>query len=449
MANALELNYQTGRTVYCVRSYLTASSTEFYNTSTKAYETFDSSNWADYAIALTEVGVTGYYRATCPSDSLAYPATDIFYEQKGASAAITDASPIGLGDSQGVNVYSADNPKTTTPIEVAYQSGRTLYAVRSSMSSANPQFFNTSTKAYEDYNASNWANYAISISEVSTTGYYRGFPTAESLSINATDLIFEQVGGSPSVSADTPSIAQANSQGVELETVNGAVNTLNAIYTSTGINMATVIDVCNAALTHLGQASITALSDDNENARRLNLIFNNCRDEVLRACDWNFATVLVALSELTSESIVGWVHVYTMPSDSVYVRKVYADDSNYFDLPIFATPDSIVLPLTNPRTVPFRLVYDTSLKTNVIVSNLSPAYCEYTARIADPSLWDSLFKKALSFKLASELSQIANGVDDVTLIKKYGLVISEAQKCNGTEGPIQNREQSNFLDARA
>jgi hypothetical protein len=73
--------------------------------STEEWETFNSGNWALYAIALTEQAGSGYYRADYPSgvgdDVLT---TDVLYSQVGGTPAISDAPPVGIGQSQGVAV---------------------------------------------------------------------------------------------------------------------------------------------------------------------------------------------------------------------------------------------------------------------------------------------------------------------------------------------------------
>lgn len=328
------------------------------------------------------------------------------------------------------------------PIEVLYQVGRTLFCVRSSLASGSTaQFYNTSTQLYETYNASNWLLYAIAIPEVSP-GYYRVLPPTGSLSTPATEIIYEQRGASPATS-DAPAIADGNSQGVNIGTVNG-------VQTSIGANPSAIVDICNLALGHLGQSKITTISDATEAARRCNQIFNNCRDEVLRCASWKFATAILSLVNLPNETVVGWNYVYTFPTDCVYARKVFIDNSNAFSIPIFTNITPVPTPTTNPEGIQFRVIYQQDLSLQVVVCNSNPAYMEYTARVVDPTLYDSLFIKALSFKLAAELAVLLNGDTTASdkMSQKFMLLQSEAQRQDGNESGVPNREKSNYVDVR-
>lgn len=331
----------------------------------------------------------------------------------------------------------------TNPIELTFQTARTVYCVRSSLlSGASLYLYNTSTKLYEPYNASNWALYVISIPEVAP-GLYRANCPVDSLATPATEYFYAQYAASPDPTNDAPSIAGGNSQGVNIGTINGVISSL-------GTDVATDLAICNLALTHLGQKNITSFSDASENARRCNQIYNTCRDEVLSASDWAFSTIITTLIGLTDETVLGWLYVYAFPSNCLYVRKVFSDNSNHFDLPSFPDANNLLVPNTNPEKVDFKIVYQTGLDAMVIVTNFSPAYIEYTARVATGSLYSKLFIKALSYKLAAEISVILNGDGPQSdkMFQKYALAIGEAQRINGNQDGVSRRQKSNFVDVR-
>jgi len=431
--NPIELNFQTGRNVYCIRISLSSgASPQVYNTDTELYEAYDVANWTDYAIAVPEV-LPGYYRVACPTSSLNKPATEVFFERQGSTPATTDIPAIANGNSQGTNNFS------TSPLELNYATGRTLYCIRASLLSGGSAYiYNTDTELYEAYNASNWTDYAITVSEV-LPGYYRAAVPTGSLGTPATEIYFEQQGGSPATS-DAPSIANGNSQGTNLVTETDDI----------GSNPGAIVEICNLALAHLGQKFISTLLDDTQSARLCNRIFENCRDEVLRGASWKFATVIVALTNLADESVVGWGYVYSFPNDCVFVRKVYADDSNNFELPFFSNSVPFALPTTNPEGIEYRVIYQPDLGLPVIVTNINPSYIEYTGRVVDPNIYDALFKKALSYKLASELSPMLNGDTSQRdrLTQLYMATMSEAAKANGIEDGVPQRHKSAYLDVR-
>lgn len=104
MSGLIEVASQTGFTLYAV----IRKQGDPWNGS--AFETFNSANWGNYDIALTEQGVTGYYRATFPAgitDVAKY--TIVIHQQLSGSPATTDpvfgqgATPWdGSAEEQGV-----------------------------------------------------------------------------------------------------------------------------------------------------------------------------------------------------------------------------------------------------------------------------------------------------------------------------------------------------------
>ena len=70
-----------------------------------AWENYNSSHWAQYAVALTEQAGSGFYAVAYPAG---IAATDLsietFYQQAGGSPTLGDAPATGLGNSQGQNL---------------------------------------------------------------------------------------------------------------------------------------------------------------------------------------------------------------------------------------------------------------------------------------------------------------------------------------------------------
>jgi hypothetical protein len=327
------------------------------------------------------------------------------------------------------------------PIELNYQVERQVYCFRSALTSLTAKFFNTATEQYENYVAGNWADYALMVPEV-TPGYYRiagaDIPAA-SLAVPATELFYEaydtEVG--PQLS-DAPSIGQGNSQGVDISTVDG--NPPVEVFP----NPSAAADICNLALQHLGQKAITALTDETESARRCLRIYASTRDAVLRDASWGFAAVIDSLVLLSSESIPGWGYVFEYPATCVFIKKVYS--GYYSDL-----EETVgALPVGNPENEPFKVVYLPDLNQKVIVTNFSPAYIEYTARVDDPDIYDQLFVKAFAYRLASELANILTGKEKTAqeMMQNYLVTISEAQKVNGIEDNVPDRKKCTFIEAR-
>lgn len=95
MAGIIRTVYGSGATLYAhVRQ---GTDGQVWNGS--AFESYNSANWGNYDIALTEDASSGYYKATFPA-TISSGMYDIYvYEQSGGSPATSDASggPVGTG----------------------------------------------------------------------------------------------------------------------------------------------------------------------------------------------------------------------------------------------------------------------------------------------------------------------------------------------------------------
>jgi len=77
------------------------------------------------------------------------------------------------------------------------------------------------------------------------------------------------------------------------------------------------VDLCNQALIALGQTTITALSDDNENARRCNTLYETIRNDMLVKHPWNFAIKRSTLVDITRPDVDIWVTATDYAIDDV------------------------------------------------------------------------------------------------------------------------------------
>jgi len=194
--------------------------------------------------------------------------------------------------------------------------------------------------------------------------------------------------------------------------------------------MISSVDICNLALTKLGQDTIVALTQESETARRCNILYDRVRDQVLREHTWSFATKIEALAELANESVLGWEYLYLMPSNCLRVIKVYdegdTDTNNY---------DKLLSPDTN---------------THVIATNLYQAYMKYIKKIEDPNLFDTLFINAFVAKLAAELSLVITGNSSLmaSFIQEYNAFIAQAKAIDAQEKNIKIPKKSIYYEVR-
>jgi hypothetical protein len=97
MAGEIQVSFQAGKTCYfLVRNRVG----QVWNTNTSAFESYQTANYGDYDIAMTEQGsASGFYVGTFPSAITPGVYSIVAKQQIGGSAAETDPT-IGSGDEQ-------------------------------------------------------------------------------------------------------------------------------------------------------------------------------------------------------------------------------------------------------------------------------------------------------------------------------------------------------------
>lgn len=135
----------------------------------------------------------------------------------------------------------------------------------------------------------------------------------------------------------------------------------------------TSISICNKALTYLSAERILALTENSENARRCNAIYDYTRDEIIASHTWKFATKWASLAQLDETPINGYTYAFALPADFIKERELYTDYSFYIESSKLYTNDS-------------------SPKLN------------YIARVTDESKFPPYFAEALSRRIAADLA---------------------------------------------
>lgn len=172
-------------------------------------------------------------------------------------------------------------------------------------------------------------------------------------------------------------------------------------------------EICNLALSHLGESPIASLEDNTAASRACAQHYELARDEVLRSHRWNFAQGRRVLSRLAEAPEFRWAHKYQLPEDCLRVLEV--NDSEIGDW------------ISDEYVIEGR-----ELLTDADTVNLV-----YTKQITDVSLFDSLFVKALGYKLGVALSEIIRGTTTKTveLAEMYeSLIAPLARRTDANEG---------------
>jgi hypothetical protein len=152
--------------------------------------------------------------------------------------------------------------------------------------------------------------------------------------------------------------------------------------------MASEIDICNLALSHLGDNATVASIDPPEGsaqAEHCARFYPMARDALLELHHWKFATRRANLALLNAESW-SWSYAYAAPSLTLKLLAVLpagaSSDADGEDYEIEGAADGSVL----------------------ILSNTEAASVRFIAHVTDTTTFPPLFVLALSWQLASMLA---------------------------------------------
>ncbi len=175
----------------------------------------------------------------------------------------------------------------------------------------------------------------------------------------------------------------------------------------------TKTSLVNKALTLCGAAPITNITDDTNNARIVNRVYEIARKSILTECRWNFATTRTTLS-LSADSMA-WlytneVYVYVRPADALRIFGVSDDDTEWRE------------------------------EGDYIIADTSGLGIRYIRDHDDPSKYPPKFLAAFIDKLCSDISfMILNSAPKATaFLEKYNKVsLLKAIAENGQTGVQQ------------
>lgn len=154
--------------------------------------------------------------------------------------------------------------------------------------------------------------------------------------------------------------------------------------------MASVVSICNLALSNIGKDNINALSDAGAEARACQQFYEHTRDLLLQSYVWRFAGKTLSLAEVTNDKPGAWAYAYRRPTDCLkirYVRPEYSETE---------------IDLSDAKLDNFGIAHE--VEGDTIYCDISPAFLRYTYRLTDPSKFSPLFVEALAWHLSVRLA---------------------------------------------
>jgi len=158
--------------------------------------------------------------------------------------------------------------------------------------------------------------------------------------------------------------------------------------------------ICNIALLHVGGGRILSLGDEtSEEGVACEILYQPTVDEVLSSAPWSCATTRRALASL-SDDIIGEDFAYS------------------FQLP--STPYCLLpLDMIGAEKAEWKV------EGRVLYTNQSEVNLRFVQRLTDPSRFDALLVKAISYRLAADL---AVDLSESRANRQDMLVLYEAQR---------------------
>jgi hypothetical protein len=169
--------------------------------------------------------------------------------------------------------------------------------------------------------------------------------------------------------------------------------------------MASVSDICNMALSHIGSAadiiSISPPDTNSAEAGHCARFYPIARKEALESHKWTWSKKRVALATVTNPSTI-WAYAYALPSDCLRPMRVLQQSLvDYFDL--WPQPDEL---MTADNLVLWseRGSADFEIEGGVLLTHEPDAVLLYTRDVTDAAKFSGAFTTFLSYLLASYLA---------------------------------------------
>ncbi len=189
--------------------------------------------------------------------------------------------------------------------------------------------------------------------------------------------------------------------------------------------MASDVSICNMALISLGADTIASLTEDSENARKLNAVYDYLRDEELRSFPWNFAIRWATLAQLDETPTNDFSYTYQLPRDPLCLKVIRLKGDDQID-------------------------YDYRIENGKLYTDLDGVTIEYIAQITDATTFDSNFVVSFSARLAAELAYAITGSAEVAKAKweEYSFKMKRARSIDSQEGKPDKIDDSGWIDER-
>lgn len=148
------------------------------------------------------------------------------------------------------------------------------------------------------------------------------------------------------------------------------------------------LDLINLALSRVRVEPLSSLDEGTQTALVVDAIYDQTREYVLGAANWNFALRRATLAKLSKDPAFGFTYAFALPSNYIRVTSVHLSTSDYAEGPEYRLENMLI----------------DGTDTNVIMCDYNPLYLRYVANITDVNTMTVGFRNTLAWALAMELA---------------------------------------------
>lgn len=183
--------------------------------------------------------------------------------------------------------------------------------------------------------------------------------------------------------------------------------------------MASVVDICNKALSILGQKGIVSLDDNSPEAYACRIHWGPLRDEILRKHPWNCVATRAALNRLLDVPPFEYAYYHQLPIDCLAVLEVIPE--SFFEV-----------------------------EGRKLLCNNPEVSIRYTQSTDDSTQFDAQLSAAMSYLLASEICyNITKSTSLTSELNAVGMdKLADAKASDSLEGKTRNKRPGRWLNSK-
>lgn len=218
--------------------------------------------------------------------------------------------------------------------------------------------------------------------------------------------------------------------------------------------MSTAVDICNLALSLLGDEATLASIDPPEGSAQADHCarwYPIARDQMLEARDWSRARRIQAAPASLANKRPDWAYSYAMPTDCLAVRRLVPSTLDASEMQAIQNAEFLG-GLLAQADVPFDTYSDDNDRLILLTNTLNPTVI-YTFRMTNPAKLSKMMESALIALLAHYLAgPVLKGASgrkaSIDMLNLYNLRLSQASAADANQSNFKREYQPAAMRAR-